>query len=150
RAFAEFSEPHFYGNEIVGVCILGGAVIDWIINKEHGLSGLAGEYLPAILLSQFIAAGVGIFLYARKFDNGGWYGTYVPVVSAAPWCVLAFGAGLLKVIFISVLSGILGAPIASSLGENLPEGIHIFIANVMAMAITTAIVWAVMDMIPWF
>lgn len=150
RVFAEFTEPHFYGNEIASMFLMTGAIIDWIINRQHGLSGLMGEYFPAIILSQFLSAGVGIFLYAHKHESEGWYPTFVPVVSAAPFCVLAFQPTLSVAIFSAVLGGIIGAPIAFSLRETLPKGIHIFVVGVFAMAISTGVIWAVMSIIPWF
>lgn len=45
--------------------------------------------------------------------------------------------------------GILGAPIATSLGEFLPEGMHPVVTNVIAMALSTIVVWAAMLYIPW-
>ena len=150
RVLADFTEPHFYGNEIASTFLLGGALLDWVINREHGLSGLAGNYLPAILLSQFVAGGIGVFLYADKFDDGGWYATYVPVVSAAPFCVLAFGTSLPQVLFIAVLAGVSGAPIASSLAEKQSKDIHGYVPNVLAMAMCTILVWTTMNMLPWF
>ena len=146
RVLADFTEPHFYGNEIASAFMLAGAVADWAISKHHGASGLAGDYLPAILLSQFLSGGVGVFLYAHKFENGGWYGTFVPMVSAAPFCVLEFGTSLPVVLFAAVLSGVIGAPLAAVLAAGLPRGIHPFVANVLAMALCTAVVWAALSM----
>lgn len=59
-----------------------------------------------------------MFLYAGKFDNGGWYATYVPVVSVGPACVLMYGANIPVAVFAGVLGGIIGGPIAQFSQKN--------------------------------
>ncbi|WP_286680428.1 hypothetical protein [Tepidanaerobacter sp. EBM-49] len=148
RVLADISEPQFYGNEVVGIFAIIGACADWILNCGHGAGGSGA--LPAIILSQFIGGGVGVFLYLYKYYEKGWYATYVPVVSVAPACVLIFGASIPVAVFAGVLGGIIGAPVAEFFAEKLPEHIHSTNANVLSMALCTTIVIIVMRALPWF
>lgn len=150
RSLADFTEPQFYGNEIASIFLIVGVVIDWIINNQHGTGGSAAEMLPAVLLTQFIAAAVGILLYASKYEEHGFFATFVPIVSISPFCVLTLGATLPIAIFAGVVGAVVGAPLAYSLSENLPEGMHGLIPNVAAMFIGTTLVWAAMSVMPWF
>ncbi|MDO5717382.1 MAG: hypothetical protein Q4P34_00225 [Tissierellia bacterium] len=148
RSLADFTDCYFYGNEWPSLFLIIGALIDWLINFEHGMGG-AGVF-PAILLSQLVSGGLGVFLYGRKHLEYGWYPTYVPVVSIGPFCVLTFGTGLHVVFFAGILGGIIGAPFAELLNRNLPDDMHGVIPNVLAMAITTMTVISVMRALPWF
>lgn len=148
RCLAEFTEAQFYGNEVASIFLLLGVLIDWIISSD--LPGYGGFTLPAILLSQFVGAAVGVFLYAPKFENGGWYATYVPVVSVGPACVLMFGANIPVAVFAGVLGGIIGAPLADFFATKLPEGVHGTNANVTSMALSTIIVSVVMKFLGIF
>lgn len=148
RVLADFSEAQFYGNEVASICLLIGATIGTVVCGTHGAYGSGA--VPAIILSQFVGAAVGVFLYAGKFDNGGWYATYVPVVSVGPACVLMFGATIPVAVFAGVLGGVLGGPVAEFFGDKLPEGVHGTVANVTSMAICTIITAVVMQALPWF
>lgn len=138
RALAEFTEPHFYGNEVASIFLLAGLFIDCLLNKDMAAYGSGA--IGAILLSQFVGAGVGIFLYAGKFENNGWYATYVPVVSVGPACVLMFGSTIGVAVLAGALGGILGAPVAEFFAGKLPDGVHGTNANVTSMALCTIIV----------
>ena len=148
RVLADFSEPQFYGNEIAGLFIILGACLEWFLNSGHG--AYASGTIPAIILSQFIAGGVGVYLYTHKFFEKGWYATYVPVVSVGPACVLMFGATIPVALFAGILGGIIGAPVAEFFGNRLPDHIHGTNANVLSMALSTTIVAIVMQALPWF
>lgn len=145
RALAEFTEPHFYGNEVASIFLLIGLLIDTVISGDMPGNGAGGQTMGALVLSQFIGAGVGIFLYAHKFEKGGWYATYVPVVSVAPACVLMFGGTLPVAIISGVLGGILGGPVAEFFSAKLPEDVHGTNANVLSMALCTCIVAIVLQ-----
>ena len=149
RVLAEFSEAPCYGNEVASLFIFVGLIIGVLLNPAHNVNG-AGAALPAIVLSQFIAAGVGVFLYTGKFAEGGWYATYVPVVSTGPACVLALGASVPVAVVAGVLGGILGGPIAEYFASLLPEDVHPTVANVASMAVTTSFVYIAMATMPWF
>jgi len=147
RVLAEFSEAPFYGNEVASLFLLIGLIVGEIVCGKHGAYG-SGQ-IPAILLSQFIGAAVGIFLYSSKFENGGWYATYVPVVSVGPACVLMFGANIPVAAFAGALGGILGGPVAEYFAGKLPDGVHVTVANVTSMAICTTIVATIMKVLPF-
>lgn len=148
RCLADFSEAQFYGNEVVSIVLLAGMLADWLTSPALTVHGTGT--LPGILLSQFVASGVGVFLYAEKFDKGGWYATYVPVVSVGPACVMMFGSTIPVALFAGALGGVLGAPVADLLAKRLPAEIHGTNANVTAMALCTIMVMAVMRFIGVF
>ncbi|MBU5436906.1 hypothetical protein KQI42_02730 [Tissierella sp. MSJ-40] len=138
RVFADFSEAQFYGNEIAGLFVIIGAIIDWFLNIGHGAYG--SGTIPAIILSQIIGSAVGVFLYFDKYVEKGWYGTYVPVVSVGPACVLMFGGSIGVAATAGILGGIIGAPLAEYFCDKLPEGYHPTIGNVTSMGVTTIVV----------
>ncbi len=152
RALADFTEALFYGNEIAGAFVIIGVSIDWILNAGH--PGYGSGVLPAIILSQFIAAAVGIYLYFDKWVVNGFAGTFVPVVSVGPACVLMFGGTIPVALFAGIMGGVLGAPIAEYLFDRLvatpEEDYHPTVGNVSAMAVCTIIVSVVMQALPWF
>lgn len=147
RTIADLTEPLFYGNDIVAVFLLVGVCIEWILNPELATGG--AMMLPAIILSQFISGGLGVYLYTNKYVELGWYATYVPVVCTAPACILMFGATMPIIIISSVLGALIGAPLAEFANRNKPEYIHGTVGNVISMAVSTVIVAAVIECIPW-
>lgn len=147
RTLADFTEPQFYGNDIAGLFVIIGVIIDWLIHPSL-LCGGANQ-LPAILLSQFISGGLGVFLYTGRYQERGWYGTYVPVVCTSPACILLHGSTMPIILISGILGGIIGAPIAHWLEDRRPEFIHGTVPNVFAMALSTVIVSAVIMCIPW-
>ncbi|WP_197073453.1 hypothetical protein [Clostridium polynesiense] len=148
RVAADFSEAQFYGNEIAGLMVIVGVTIDWLLNFNHGVYG--SGVIPAILLSQIVASAVGVFLYFDKFRKGGWYATYVPVVSVGPACVLMFGGTIPVALVSGVLGGIIGAPVAEYFARKVPEDFHTTIANVTSMGVSTIVVSMVIKALPWF
>ena len=147
RTVADFTEPQFYGNEIAGAFVIIGVIIDWIINPTLVTGG--GNALPAIILSQFISGGLGVFLYTGKYIERGWYGTYVPVVCTAPACILLHGTSMPVILVASIVGGIIGAPIAQWLEDRRPEFIHGTVSNVFAMALSTVVVSFIISCISW-
>lgn len=148
RVFADFSEAQFYGNEVAGALLLVGLTIGWAVNSGHSAYG--SGVLPALVLSQFVSSGLGVFLYTNKYFEKGWYATYVPVVSVGPACVLMFGGTIPVALFAGVLGGLIGPPMAEYLAGKLTDDIHITVANVTSMALTTMITVMVMQSLPWF
>mgnify|MGYP007130803076 CR=1 FL=1 len=147
RVLADFSEAQFYGNEIAGILVILGAALDWILNVNHGVYG-AGV-IPGIILYQFIGSAVGVFLYFDKYVEQGWYGTYVPVVSVGPACVLMFGSSVGIAATAGILGGIIGPALAEYFCSKLPEGYHPTIGNVTSMGVTTIIVSVIIKVLPW-
>lgn len=147
RTLADFTEPQFYGSDVAAVFLLAGVCIDWFLHPSL-LTGGAFQ-LPAILLSQFISGGLGVFLYTGKYQERGWYGTYVPVVCTSPACVLLHGATMPIILMSGILGGIVGAPIAQWLEDRRSPFIHGTVPNVAAMAISTIFVSAIIQCISW-
>ena len=148
RTITDLTEPLFYGNDVAAIFLLVGVCIEWILNPAHATGG--AMMLPAIILSQFISGGVGVFLYANKYKELGWYATYVPVVCTAPACVLVFGPSLPVIIFASVTGAVIGAPLAEFVNQHKADYMHGTIGNVVSMGLSTLLVASVMHCMPWF
>lgn len=149
RVFADFSEAQFYGNEIAGAFVVMGVVIDFIINAAHPVYG-NGNLLPGLLLSQFIAASFGVLFHYEKFVETGWYGTYIPVVSVGPACVLMYGGSIGVAVFSGIMGALIAPPFAEYVASKLPEDFHPTIANVTSMAASTIVVATIIQVLPWF
>jgi len=147
RVLADFTEAQFYGNEIAGALVIAGVILDAVLT---GHAAYASGAVGAIVLSQFVGAGVGVYLYFNKYYTDGWYATFVPVVSIGPACVLMFGASIPVAVFAGVLGGIIGGPMAEYFVKKLPGHIHPTVGNVTSMAVGTAVVSIVMKVLPWF
>lgn len=147
RSIADFTEPLFYGSDVAGIFLLIGVVLDCTLNR--GLSVYGAGVMPALVLSELVAAGLGVFLYAGRWEDKGWYATYVPVVSSAPACVLMFGGGLDIALFSAVLGAVIGAPLAEYVGDHMPSYVPGTVANVTAMAITTVITCICIQSLPF-
>jgi len=148
RVLADFTEAQFYGNEVAGVFLLTGVTLDWVLNSGHAAYG--SGVLPAMILSQFVAAAVGIWLYTDKYVADGWYGTFVPVVSAGPASVLIFGGTIPVALFSGIVGGIIGAPLAEFLVGLLPDDIHPTVGNTAAMGVCAIVIAVVMGVLPFF
>lgn len=148
RTLADFTEPLFYGNEIVALFAIVGGIIEWLLNINHGVIGT--KLFPGILFAQLLTGGISVYLYGRNYLDLGWYPTYISVVSIAPFSVITFGAKLPVILFSAILGGIIGPPFAALLGRRLPEHLHAVIPNVLAMGITTMLVISIMNALPWF
>jgi len=148
RVLADFTEAQFYGNEVAAIFLLVGVSIDWLLNSGHAAYG--SGTLPAMILSQFVAAGVGIWLYTDKYAEQGWYATFVPVVSVGPACVLVFGATIPVALFSGVVGGIIGGPVAEYLVGILPDDMHPTVGNTASMGICTIVTAVVMQVLPFF
>src|SRR5699024_11661890 len=100
RTLADFTDPLFYGNEIATIFLILGAMIDWFINSKHGFLG--SQIFPAILFSQLLCGGLAVYLYGKKHLENGWYPTFIPLVSIAPFCVIIFVLNLFLIFFSSI------------------------------------------------
>lgn len=149
RILADFTEPHFFGNEIAGLGLLIGGLIDYIINSQHGLGGGVALWWPVIILTQFISGGVGIFLYAQRYENGGFTSTFIPIAATAPFVLLSFEPSFGIAVFVGIAAGIICAPLEATLGKLLPN-ITPVVSNTLAMVISTSVIWATVATIPVF
>lgn len=59
------------------------------------------------------------------------------------------GASMPIILVSSILGGVIGAPLAEWLDERRPDYIHGTVSNVLAMAISTVMVSAVINCISW-
>lgn len=150
RVVADFAEPLFYGNELVGGFMLFGVLLDTLLNPGFSAYGGGAKAVGAVVLSELVAGGVGVFLYAGRWEEKGWYATYVPVVSVAPACVLMFGATIPVALFSAVLGGVIGAPLAEHISGKMPSYVPGTVANVTSMAVCTVVVAVTMQALPWF
>ncbi len=148
RTVADFTEPQFWGSDIASAFVIVGMIIEFILCPGI-LSGGGSGMLPAVILSQFISGGIGVFLYTQKYRELGWYATYVPVVCTAPAVVLMYGDRMVVILVASIISGIIGAPLADWFNDRKPAYIHGTVSNVMAMAVSTVIVAAAVGLISW-
>jgi hypothetical protein len=146
RALADFSEAQFFGNEWASAAMLLGALVAYAVDPS-GLvygSGLFG----AVLLSQALAALAGVVLWRRRWEELGFYPTFVPVVSVAPATVLALGGTAQSVVVGALVGALVAPPVAAAISSRLPGHFHPFIGNVLSMSICTAVVVPVLDLLP--
>lgn len=148
RALADFTEPQFYGNEWASLGLLVGAVLEFCLNPSSPVYG-SGK-LPAVLMAQFIAAVLGILVFRKQWEAKGWYPTFIPIVSVAPAIVLTFGATPLVIAVAGVLGALVAPPLGAWLSKALPADFHPFIAYVMTMTISVAVLIPVLKAIPGF
>lgn len=148
RVLADFTEPQFYGNEWASLGLLAGVILEFCLNPNSPVNG-SGQ-LPGVLMSQFIAAVVGILVFRTQWEGKGWYPTFIPIVSVAPAVVLTFGPSPLVIAVAGVLGALVGPPLAVWLAKALPPDFHPFIANVMSMTISVAVLVPLLKLIPGF
>ena len=149
RALAEFTEPHFYGNEIASIFLFIGLAVDCLLNGEMVVNG-GGTVIGAVLLSQFVGAGIGIFLYAEKnLKMGDGMQLMFLLYRLDQHVFLMFGGTIPVALLSGVLGGIMGAPVADFFAGKLPDGVHGTNANVTSMALCT-IITAIVLQGAWF
>ncbi|GGP10791.1 hypothetical protein [Oceanobacillus neutriphilus] len=142
RTLADFSEAWFYGNELVGVFVIVGVMLDWLINIEHITNG--SGLVPEILMGQIVASSVGVLLYRKRFEEQGWQPTFMPLVSTVPGVILMMGGGIGIALISAVLSGIMSAPVGDYISKRLPDYVPGAVGFVSGMTIVTILVSAVM------
>lgn len=144
RTLADFSEAWFYGNEIVGLFVLTGVLIDWFVNIDHITNG--SGMVPEIVLGQIIASATGVLLYRKQFETDGWAPTFMPLVSTVPSVILMFSSGFLHTVLLGLLAGILSAPVGSYIARNLPDYVPKAVGFVSGMTVVTIIIGAVFQL----
>jgi hypothetical protein len=148
RTLADFTEAPFYGNEIASAALIAGVVVAWALDSSEPVYG--SGLLPAVLVSQVITSAVGIVLYHGRWRALGWYPTFVPLVSVAPAVVLAYGGGLAQILLGALLGAAIGPPIAQFVIDRIPAHWHLYVGNTFSMAVSTAIVVALLLPLPGF
>lgn len=146
RVFADFTEAQFYGNEWASALMLGGLLIDWIINPASVYYGNA--YLPIVLAGQVIASATGIFLYHTEWKKG-FYPTFLPIVTIVPGIAGICNGDVFLTLFVAVMGGIIAPPLAAMISSHMPRGWHPMIGNTMSMACCTTLLAIVCKALPY-
>ncbi|WP_235623935.1 hypothetical protein [Mycolicibacterium goodii] len=146
RSLADFSEAPFFGSEWASIGLIAGAVV------AHAIDPAAVAYgsglLPQILTAQALTALLAVLIWRTAWTRRPFYPTFVPVVSVAPACVLAYGGTATSVLAGALLGALLGPPIAAWISTRLPDDFHPFIGNVTAMAVATALIVPSLQLLP--
>lgn len=148
RVVADFTEANFFGNEVASAGLLLGSVLSWFIGSKHPAYG--SGLLPQMIVGQVLASAIGIYLYFHKWEELGWYPTFVPVVSITPAIVLTYGGSWQSIVFGAVLGAVVGPPVAQMILDRLPNKWHPLIANTFSMALCTALIAWVLQYMPGF
>jgi hypothetical protein len=146
RVLKDFTETHFFANELAGACMILAVGVAFVLNPE--LPSYGSKLLPHILFAQALTSGIGVVLWRCWYSGGGWAATYASVVSVAPAAVLAYGGSWTGMIGGAVLGALLAPPIARALSARLPAGFHPVIGNTAAMASATAVALPVLGLLP--
>ncbi|MFJ4026628.1 hypothetical protein ACIPWF_06630 [Paenarthrobacter sp. NPDC089989] len=146
RVLKDFTETFFLANEVAGIGVILGVAAAFVLNPA--LPAYGSNLVPHILCAQAIASAVGVVLWRGWFRNDGWAATYAPVVSVAPAAVLAFNGSWAAIIGGAFLGALLAPPLARLIASWLPSGFHPVIGNTAAMAISTAVVLPVLELLP--
>ncbi|GAA2265032.1 hypothetical protein GCM10010149_01350 [Nonomuraea roseoviolacea subsp. roseoviolacea] len=148
RILADFTEAHFYGNEWAGAGLLLGCVLHFLLNPAAPSYG--SGLLPHLLAAQILTAACGVLLWGGRWAAAGWYPTFVPIVSVTPATVLAFGGTLPSIMAGAVLGAAVAPPLAAALARRLPHDVHGMVAYTASMAVCTATIIPLLDLLPGF
>ncbi|WP_101785114.1 hypothetical protein [Nonomuraea indica] len=148
RILADFTEAHFFGNEWAGAALLLGCVLHYLLNPAAPAYGTG--LLPHLIAAQVLTAACGLLLWSGRWEAGGWYPTFVPIVSVTPATVLAFGGTLHSIVAGAVLGAAVAPPLAAALARRLPNDVHPMVAYTASMAVCTATLIPVLDLLPGF
>ena len=146
RALADFSEAQFFGNEWASAAMILGALAAYVAD-DVGLFYGSGLFV-ALLAAQVLTALTGVVVWRRRWQELGFYPTFVPVVSVAPAAVLTFGASIPAVVLAALLGALVGPPVAAAISARLPGDVHPFVGNVLSMSLSTAAVVPVLHLVP--
>jgi MFS transporter, ENTS family, enterobactin (siderophore) exporter len=146
RGVADFSEAQFFGSEWAGFGLILGVVVGYLLNPA--LPAYGSGLLPQILAAQVLTAIIAVTLWRGQWARRPFYPTFVPVVSIAPACVLAYGGTATSIIAGAVLGAVFSPPLAAAISSRLPTDFHPFIGNVAAMAIATSLIVTPLQLLP--
>jgi hypothetical protein len=138
RMLADLTEANFYGNELASAGMILGVILSWVLNPSHPAYGSLN--LPALLLSQFLAGAIAIFVYYDNWKENGWYPTFLPGVSIAPATTLFFSGNIPIMLACCVLGAIAAPPLAHLVSRNVPSHWHPFVGNTFSMGVCTAVI----------
>ncbi|KWX24908.1 membrane protein [Mycolicibacterium wolinskyi] len=146
RCLADFSEAQFFGSEWASFGLIAGVVLAYLLNPAMVAYG--SGLLPQILAAQAITAIIAVTLWRGQWARKPFYPTFVPVVSVAPACVLAYGGTAVSIVAGAVLGALLSPPLAAAISSRLPTDFHPFIGNVAAMAVATSVIIPPLQLLP--
>lgn len=149
----DMAEPLFYKSELAALGLLCGAGLAWWAGRRRqpwagGLSYGTGLW-PWILASASGSLLLSNAAFGWMLDDG-WQPTFVPFVCVAPAVVLVHGAGWKTCISGAVLGAVTTTPLALLLIPSLSEplGLPSVVANVLAMALGSAVSFLVIRRLP--
>lgn len=148
RILADFTEAHFFGNEWAGAGLLLGCVLHYLLNPAAPAYG--SGLLPHLLAAQVLTAACGVLMWGGRWAASGWYPTFVPIVSVTPATVLAFGGTVPSIVAGAVLGAAIAPPLAAALARHLPDDVHPMVAYTASMAVCTATIIPLLDLLPGF
>lgn len=138
RVLADFSEAPFYGNEWASLGLILGALLAFTLNPASPAYG--SMLLPQLIGAQALTSGLGVLIWRRHWMEHGWYPTYIPLVSVVPAALLTYGGTWQVIVMSALLGALIAPPLACEIDKRLPADMHGFIANVLSMAISTALI----------
>lgn len=138
RLFADFSEPMFIGNEIVGIALIAGSILTWLLNPMQPAYG--SGLFPALLLSELLTGAISLFLYWNYWMEGDYFPSFTPIVSVAPTMVFVYGTSVPVIVISAILGAIMCPPLALMITNRLPSNWHPVIGNTASMTISVAMV----------
>lgn len=142
RIIADFTETQFYANELASIGVILAVIAAFLLNPAFPAFG--SGLLPHILFAQALTSAVGVVVWRHLYRGGGWAPTYISVVSVAPATVLAFNGTAISIVVGSIGGAVLCPMVARPVSARLPKDFHPFIGNTISMAVSTAIVVAVL------
>lgn len=151
---SDITEPQFYAAPIASLGLLLGAVLAWALQRRrHRLAGAPIAYGSGLWPWMLTAAALSIVISNLAFGwmlEDGWQPTFVPFVCVAPALVLVYGKGW-PVVLTGAVLGSLTTPLAALLITLItaPLGLPVVVANTLAMAIGTTIVFLLARVMPW-
>jgi hypothetical protein len=152
--FGDMTEPLFFKSDLAAAGLLTGAVIAWWAGRRR--KRWAGElsYGTGLWPWVFASAALSLALSNAAFGwmlDGGWQPTFVPFVCVAPAMVLVYGGGWRSCLTGAVLGAATTTPLALLLIPTVsaPLGLPAVVANVLAMALGSAVSFAVARKLPW-
>lgn len=137
RLLADFGEPLFCGNEYVGVLLLPGATIAWIMNPFH-VTYNTGVF-PAVLFSQMVSVALSIYLYFDQWLVNDWFPSFPTLVSTAPGVTMLWGGDLRVAVIAAVFGGIVCPALAWQMEQRMPAHWPGFIAATGSKTVSTVL-----------
>ncbi|MBA1377937.1 hypothetical protein [Pseudomonas brassicacearum] len=138
RILADFSEAPFFGNEWASLGLIAGALLAYSLSPMSPAYG--SGLLPQLIGAQALTSALGVIIWRRQWMRRGWYPTYIPLVSVVPAALLTYGDSWLVTISSALLGALMAPPLACAIAKRLPADMHVFIANVLSMAISTVLI----------